>query len=183
MPMSLSATTPAVGDREGGHAHVDAPVADLHLEPAVLGLPLLGDVEVREHLDARHQGTLGPARQPLHLVQQAVDHRQLLVLGLDVDVARALFDRAVEQPVGEPHDRAPLGLPHEVVERLHVLLLGDAIDHHVVLGADDVLDHLVDGLVDVVVALDRLGDLGRTGEHRADEHPAVESAGLRAPRR
>jgi hypothetical protein len=168
----------AVRGGQGRDPHVHAPSADLDHQPTVLRLALLGDVEVREHFDARDHGALRPLRQLLDLVQQAVDpeaHQEMFVLRLDVDVAGAFLTGAVEQPVGEPHDRPALGFANQLVDRLSPLVLAHRGDLDVVLGADDVVDHLVHRPIDVIVALDRLEDRRRHRQHGLDEHAAVEA--------
>ena len=81
----------------------------------------------------------------------------------------------MEQPVGQAHDRAALGLLDEVVDGRNLLLVVDGRDHQLILGVNDVLDDLVHRVVDVVVALDRLVDLQGPGQHRLDEHAGVEA--------
>ena len=65
-------------------------------DPAVLRLAPLGDVELREHLEAgRHAGG-EPLRDALGDVEDAVDpvaDDELVLLRLDVDVARPVLGR------------------------------------------------------------------------------------------
>ncbi len=68
-------------------------------DPAVLGNPLLGDVEVAHDLDPRdHRGDHAP-RHVSGLVEDAVDpetHPHVRLLGLEVDVGDPLVDRLPE---------------------------------------------------------------------------------------
>src|ERR1044071_728726 len=97
----------AVRERERRAAQVDATAGDLGHESAVLRQTLLGDVEVREHLDPRHDRALRPLGQALFLAQETVHaqaHDELVALRLDVKVARAPLPRAGgsgEGPGGE----------------------------------------------------------------------------------
>jgi hypothetical protein len=62
------------------------------LDAAVLRQAALGDVEVGHDLDARGDRVLQLERRLHHLVEHAVDavaDAELLLVGLDVDVARA----------------------------------------------------------------------------------------------
>ncbi len=168
----------AAGERERRDAQIDAAAADLGHETAVLRQALLGDVEVREHLDARDDRALRPLGQALFLTQQTVHaqaHHELVALRLDVDVARALLDRAMQQPVRETDDRPALGLAHQLLDGLALVALGVRIHDHFVLALDDALNDLVHRAVEVVVALDGREELARGGEHRLDEHAGVEA--------
>ena len=83
----------------GRHAQLDLAVAARGLDAAVLGAPLLGDVEAGERLDARHDRAVDRLRERVHRVEDAVDahaHGRLVASRLDVDVGRALVERIVE---------------------------------------------------------------------------------------
>jgi hypothetical protein len=71
-------------------------LAELQLDAAVLREPALGDVELAHDLDAARDGVLQLERR-LHLLDEhavdAVADAELLLVGLDVDVAGALLDR------------------------------------------------------------------------------------------
>ena len=98
-------------------------------DPAVLGPAPLGDVQLREHLEARgHPGhvLLG---NPLHLVQDAVDpepDEQAVLLGLEVDVARSVLGRLEHDRVDDPDDRP-------VRDAVLLLEVGDGIVRNVLL--------------------------------------------------
>ena len=76
--------------RQRRDAEVDDPVAHLELEPAVLRHPPLGDVELRQDLDARGERRLHLERRLHHFQQRAVDavaNPDLVLERLDVNVA------------------------------------------------------------------------------------------------
>ena len=82
--------------------------ARVQRDAAVLRLAALGDVELREHLQAgRHAGG-HPLRDPLHLVQHAVDAEpddERVLLRLEVDVGGAVLGRLEDDRVDEPDER------------------------------------------------------------------------------
>ena len=97
-------------------------------DAAVLRLSALCDVELREHLQARRDGHREPLRDPLHLVEDAVDAEpddERVLLRVEVDVRGAVLGRLEDDRVHEPDERrvgdAVVGL--EVV--LVVVLLLD----------------------------------------------------------
>ena len=98
--------------RQHRDAEVDllrhAALVEADLDAAVLRQPLLGDVELRHDLDARDDRVAELHRRRHDVVEDAVDavaDAQLLLVRLDVDVARALLDRRHQHDVDEPHDR------------------------------------------------------------------------------
>ena len=103
---------------------------DPHLDPAVLGQALLGDVHVGHDLDPGQHRVLELHRQVHGLVEDAVDavaDAEGLLVGLEVDVARALLDGLDEDVVDEGDDR---GLVRDSswsvsVELVLLLLLDD----------------------------------------------------------
>ena len=133
----------AVDAGHDGDAEVDRLVLDLEPEAAVLGDAALGDVEVGHDLDAGDDRRLELLVDGLHgLAEDAVDAEldlDVLVLGLDVDVAGPLLDGGEDDGVDELDDRA--------------VLVGQLLD------GDDVLFL-------AALALDDLGDeaLGRVAE-------------------
>ena len=97
---------------QGGDAQVHAPVGDLRLDAPVLGQPGLGDVEVRHDLDAGDDRQGQVARRRGHLVQRAVHavtDLELVLEGLEVDVARAVPDGLVQHQVHEADDGRGIG--------------------------------------------------------------------------
>ena len=92
-----------------------------------------------------------------------------------MDVARTSLDRAVQQPVREPHDGTALGFSHQLVDGLAFVVIGNSVDDDIVLALDDALHHLAHRGVDMVVTRDRIEDLGRRRQHRLDEHAGVET--------
>src|SRR3954451_1628681 len=97
-------------------------------DPAVLRLAALGDVELREDLQAGCDPGDHALRDPLDLVQDAVDaepHGKGVFLRLEVDVAGAVLGRLEDDRVDEPDERDvrdPV-VDLEIVELLLLLLL------------------------------------------------------------
>ena len=100
-------------DRLSVHGHVgrDPQVHimahHLRFDPAVLVLSLLGDVEPADHLHARCDRRSKGPRQVRLVLKDPVDpvaDLDLLLLRLDVDVARALFDRIRDDVVDDIDD-------------------------------------------------------------------------------
>ena len=86
-------------------------------DPAVLRLPPLGDVELREHLQARRDARRHPLRDPLDLGEDAVDPEaddERILLRLEVDVGGAVLGGLEDDRVDEADERrvgdAVLGL-------------------------------------------------------------------------
>ena len=118
--------------RQARHAEVDLLERAVDREPdldaAVLRQALLGDVELRHDLDARRDRVAELHRRRHHVVEDAVDAEpdaELLLVRLDVDVARALLDRRHQHQVHEPDDRRFAALP---LERRDVDLL-ELLEH------------------------------------------------------
>ena len=90
------------------------------LDAAVLRQPLLGDVQLRHDLQARRDRVAELHRRRHDVVQDAVDAEpdaELLLVRLDVNVARALLNRRHEHQVDEADDRRLAAL---ALERGHV---------------------------------------------------------------
>ena len=82
--------------------------ADADARRAVLRQAALGDVEAGENLDARDQRLRQHAGRRRHRAQQPVDahaHHEPGAERLDMDVARAQLDRALQQIVDRAHHR------------------------------------------------------------------------------
>ena len=102
----------AVLRRHGGDADVELGAADAHARRAVLRQPPLGDVEAGQNLHARDQRLRRHAGRRRHRAQQAVDahaHHEPGAERLDVNVAGAQLDRALEQIVERAHHRRAAG--------------------------------------------------------------------------
>src|SRR4029078_4630400 len=92
------------------------PGGEANLDAAVLGQPLLGDVELRHDLDARGDRVAHLHRRRHHVVEDGVDagaDAGFLLVGLDVDVARALGNRRHQDDVDQLDDRRFLALSGE----------------------------------------------------------------------
>src|SRR6266581_2806092 len=134
----------AVHTRDDRDPEVDVARAQPQLEAAVLRHALLGDIELGHHLEARNEGAVMAPVERLHRrVEHAVDavlDRDSALVGLDVDVARALGEGVQEQRVDQPHHRARHvaellernGLLPALLGLLHhheAEILGDALEH------------------------------------------------------
>ena len=90
-----------------------AAVRGLGLHPAVLGFAFFRDVHPPEALQAADDGHGHLRRELIDVVQHAVDakaHRALLAPGFDVDIAGALLERVLEQPVDDVDDVRVVGV-------------------------------------------------------------------------
>ena len=158
----------AVHRRHRRHAQVD--LLALHAQPdaPVLRQPPLGDVEVREDLDARDHGGREPARRRLDLVQHAVDpvaHDQPVLERLDVDVGRARSERVGDQ---QRHEADHRRLRREVLQLLHVGVERDLVAAHLDVVADDLAHR---ALAAPVEPLERRVELPGHRDHRAHAPP------------
>ena len=98
----------AVAGRDGRDAHIDRAARDAQTDAPVLRQPLLGDVELGHHLDARDDRRRHRAPRLQRLAQHAVDaqpHHEPVLERLDVDVRGVLLDRLGQQRVDELDDR------------------------------------------------------------------------------
>jgi hypothetical protein len=135
------------------HAQVDAPLAVFHGDRAVLRHALLGDVHLREDLQARDGGQEQRARRGCDLDQFPVDavaHAHVVLVRLEVDVARALVDRSAQEQVHDAHGLTVLarrGDPMQVEQDLRIVAfvgdrrrgvrgLGRDLAHHVALAEE-----------------------------------------------
>jgi hypothetical protein len=112
----------AVQGRQGGYAEVDRLVLRQHeLHAPVLRYALLGDVQARDHLDARGDLVLEHQRRLRDVAQDAVGaHADAVVLfvGLEVDVGGALVDRVDQHLLDELDDRGVIDLVRLVLVAL-----------------------------------------------------------------
>ncbi len=93
-------------------------------DAAVLRQALLGDVELGHDLQARDQRRVQRLVGLHHLAQRAVDakaHRARALVGLDVDVARAVLGGLREQRVEHADDRRVVGRLQQVLHRRQLL--------------------------------------------------------------
>ena len=100
----------ALDRRQGRDADVEHPPRSGRGErdASVLRLPAFGDVELREHLQARGDADRAASGDPLGLVEHAVDAEaddERVRLRLEVDVARAVLGRLEDDRVDEPDER------------------------------------------------------------------------------
>ena len=96
-------------------------------DAAVLRAAPLGDVHLRQHLEAGRDRVGQPLGDPLHLLENAVDaeaDEQDILLRLDMDVAGAVFGRLVDDRVDEPDDRGV----RDSVLGLEIILLVDDLE-------------------------------------------------------
>jgi hypothetical protein len=86
--------------------------------------PFLGDVELGHDLQARDQRGVQRLVGLHHLAQRAIDakaHRARTLVGLDVDVARAVFGRLRQQGVEHADDGRVVGCFEQVFDCRQVL--------------------------------------------------------------
>ncbi len=105
--------------RQHAHAQVDRVAGDDQLDAAVLRHASLGDVEIGHDLDSGADGVGDVPRRRHHLVQHAVDavaHLELVLEGLEVDVAGLVLDRLQQHKVEQLLDRVGVGDLAEFVE-------------------------------------------------------------------
>ena len=103
----------AVQHRDDGDTDVDLGRLDAHLDPAVLGEPLLCDVQVAEDLHPRDDRRLEflDLRRHRHLLQHAVDpvtDAQLVLKRLQMDVRGPQLNGVLQHLVDETDDRGVL---------------------------------------------------------------------------
>ena len=92
----------AVHRRHGRHAQVELARLEPHANASVLRPPPLGDVELREQLDARHDRVMQMARRLGRGNEHAVDakaRREAGARGLEMDVARGDVVRVAHEQV------------------------------------------------------------------------------------
>jgi hypothetical protein len=114
----------AVGARQRGNAHVDRARADAQGDAPVLRQPLFGDVEVGHDLQARDQRGMQRTIGLHHFAQRAVDakaHGRGALVGLDVDVARAVARGLREQRVEHADDGRVARAFQQVFDRRQLL--------------------------------------------------------------
>jgi hypothetical protein len=130
----------AMGAGQGGDAHVDGAGAQAQADAAVLRQAFFGDVQVGHDLQARDQGGVQRAVGLHHLAQRAVHakaHAAVALVGLDVDVARAVARGLREQGVEHADDGRVVGGFQQVFHGgqllHHAREVGVALDlaHHV----------------------------------------------------
>ena len=115
---------------QGADAEVDLlGLGQVELDAAVLRHALLGDVQLRHHLQARGDARLQLDRHLGHLLEQAVDaqaHAVFGLVGLEVDVRGAAPDRVHQHLVDELHHRGvvALGVDAGVVVQVVVAAAG-----------------------------------------------------------
>ena len=156
--------------RDHAHAHVNLPPADVELDAPVLRDAALGDVEVRENLDAADDGRGEAVHLRRHggFLQHAVNavaDRHVVLVRLDVNVARPLVDGFEDDLVDELDDAGLLRGFEQI------LAAGFERGRRVVLA-----DHLVQRVAaEAVVGLDDLLNLVARGEHGLDVQPGEQA--------
>ncbi len=164
------------------HAHVDALVEVADLDATVLGQATLGDVELRHHLQARHERILDPLREAEGLLEDAVDavpHENRVALGLDVDVACAGLDALDEHLVRQLDDRWQLGVGGD---RAEVLALVAELVHHQGLAGRHELEELLERFLEAVGMRERVLHLDVGRDHGLHALPGRELDGLQRRR-
>ncbi len=158
----------AVRGRHGRHAKVELLALHADHDAAVLRQAALGDVELGHDLDARDHRRGRRRRRRFDFVQHAVDavaHLQAILERLDVDIRRALLDRALDDEIDEADDRRFGG---EIAQMLDVVfaavvVVGQVLD-----------DRAHRRSARAVVALDQIVDLAAHADVELDRAPGRE---------
>ena len=148
-------------------ADVDLPPADVELDAPVLRDAALGDVQVRQDLDARDDRRLKPVHLRRHrgLVEDTVDavaNGHLVLVGLDMDIASPLVHRLDDDLVDQADDRRLLGHLQQILAAA-----GDGTTGFVVVGSEFV-ERVA---TQTVVGLDELLDVILDGQDGVDLQP------------
>ncbi len=164
----------------GGHdgdAEVDEAALVAHAEAAVLGHAALGDVELAHDLDAAQDGGVVLARDGRHgRLQHAVDavlddHR--IVVGLDVNVGGAAFERGEDGGVDQPDDGADVFFAGELLDGdvfVGVVFAGEHVEGEAFAG-------FVENALRLLRLLQQVGDLRERG-HAGDDALAEQAGDL-----
>ena len=97
----------AVNGRQEGDAQINVASADFDAHAAVLREAALGDVQIAHDLDSRGEGHLHVLGRRRHVHQRTVNaiaQADGLLEGLDVDIARAVFDGLHDDKIGQLND-------------------------------------------------------------------------------
>ena len=116
----------AVDGRENRNTHVDFLLERLDLEAAILRAPALGNVEVGENLDSRHDGVVQGLwrRWPVdELAVDAVPEARSLFHRLEVDIGRLCLESLDHDRVDHADDRCLAGCVERCVESVRALVL------------------------------------------------------------
>ncbi len=116
-------------------------LAEFQLDTSVLREAALGDVELAHDLETRCDRVLELERRGHLLDEDAVDavtNAELLLVRLDVNIARALLDRVEQDHVHEPDDGRVLARFFEL-EGVHVLFLAGELDLRLVEAGHDLV--------------------------------------------
>src|SRR6266542_4101828 len=156
----------AVRGGDDADAEVDGAAGDAQLEAAVLGLALLGDVELgHDHDAADDRGVVALVDRVEGLVEHAVDavlDDDLVVARLDVDVRGPALDSVEDDGVDQLDDRRRL-------------LLGDRVDRQrlfaLVVLADELHAEALGGLIEHALRRLRLLELVADGRRRGHLDP------------
>ena len=157
----------AVDGGHDAHAEVDGPAPHLELEATVLGLALLGDVQLGHDLDAADDGGgEAPVDGLGGGIQAAVDAVLDLETGghgLQVDVGGAPLERVEDGGVHQPDDGG-LVLVREALQVQHLVVPVLLVEHLDLEG----LPGLVHDLLAALGLLEHLLDLGQGGTGEAE---------------
>ena len=157
--------------REGGDPDVELLVAEPHLDSPVLGYPPLGDIHLRHDLYSRYDGTDDPLRQLHCRFHQPVDpEAQLngLVVGLNMNIACPVVQGVDDNGVDHFDDGRGGAFSEELGDILCGFRLMNHLDQFVLMKINH---QLFNGFIDVVVPVDRGGNLQMGGGTRFYLHP------------
>ena len=144
--------------RQSRDAQIDRAAGDVFLNAAVLRQAALGDVHVRHHFDARNDRQREMARRRRHFVKRAIDavaNFEFVLERLEMDVARPVLDRLIQDQIDEANDRRGVRFGFDT----RPVALVAAQRHQLARFAELLEDVLHAGGVGAVVALDPIFDL------------------------
>ncbi|CCF70565.1 hypothetical protein XAPC_4302 [Xanthomonas citri pv. punicae str. LMG 859] len=158
--------------RQGADTEVDLlGLGQVELDAPVLRHPLLGDIQLRHHLQPRCDALVQLHRRLGHVLQQAIDaqaHPVVVFIRLEMDVRGSPPDRIHQHLVDELHHRrvVALGIDPGIPAGAHVLVAGGdvQIPHLLVVVAKRRTQRRVAGLP----LFERPADLILVNEDRLD---------------
>ena len=158
----------AVNGGQRGDTEVDVLVLHLHVEAPILGDAVLRDVQAAHDLDTGNDAALQIAGDRHDIAHQAVDPHadlQLILPGLQMDIAGALGDGTLDDGVHQPDGGS-------VADGVVPQLIGDesGVGNAHILGCGGFPLHLLNGLGGAFVAVKHLDGALHGGGRRHHGH-------------
>ena len=153
--------------RQRRDAQIDRAARDILLDAPVLRQAALGDVHVRHHLNARDDRQREVPRRRRHFVERAVHavaDFEFVLERLEMNVARPVLDRLVQDQIDEANDRRGVRFGFDIRDRRFV-----AVECHQLASLAELLEDLLHagGLV-AVMLFQAFLDLLARGKHHLD---------------